>query len=187
MRHKYETRGIVLARAPAGEAHALLAVLTSELGLLRAQATGLRRSGAKLAAALATFAESDVTVVRGKDLWRIAGAVLVDDRFHRLRPQARERAARIGGLLLRLVAGESRDPRLYDCFTGFLDTLAGGQADEDAAEILAALIILQVSGHADGDLPEGAERFPAELLARISRERAAYVARINEGIAASGL
>jgi len=38
MRHKYETCGIVLARAPAGEANALITFITPSLGLIRARA-----------------------------------------------------------------------------------------------------------------------------------------------------
>jgi len=51
MRHKYETRGIVLSRSPLGEANAFVTLLTPELGLVRARAQGVRRSGAKLSAA----------------------------------------------------------------------------------------------------------------------------------------
>mgnify|MGYP001567250827 CR=1 FL=1 len=76
MRYKYETRGIVLSRAPSGEANAFITLITPELGLVRARAQGVRKPGAKLAAALATFAESSLVLVRGKEDWRIAGAVL---------------------------------------------------------------------------------------------------------------
>ena len=48
---------MVLSRAPKGEANASIVLLTQDIGLVRARAQGVRRSGAKLAAALATFAE----------------------------------------------------------------------------------------------------------------------------------
>ncbi|MDE1919605.1 MAG: recombination protein O N-terminal domain-containing protein, partial [Patescibacteria group bacterium] len=84
MRHKYETRGIVLSRAPAGETNALVTLLTPGLGIVRARAQGLRRSGAKLAAALATFAESEVVLVRGREGWRVTGAVLEENWFMKM-------------------------------------------------------------------------------------------------------
>ena len=77
MRHKYETRAVVLFRSPVGETSAFVVLLTSELGLVRTLSQGVRKSGAKLAHALTTFAESDVVLVRGKDGWRLSGAVLV--------------------------------------------------------------------------------------------------------------
>src|SRR3989338_9216530 len=96
MRHKYETRGIVLSRSSLGEANAFITLLTPELGLVRARAQGLRRSGAKLAAALPTLAESSVVLVRGRDGWRLAGAVLEENWFARIqRAAARARAARV--------------------------------------------------------------------------------------------
>ncbi len=189
MRHKYETRGIVLFRSPLGEANVLLALLTADLGLVRARAQGLRRPGAKLAAALATFAESDLVLVRGKEEWRVAGAVLAENRFRGMRAAApRIRAARFSGLLLRLVAGEERDAALFPILYGFFDALSTLPPElHDAAEVLAALFMLRVLGLDGGDAPAGAGAFTPGALAEVARERAAYVARVNRGIAASGL
>ncbi len=188
MRHKYETRGIVLARAPVGEANTLLTLLTPELGLVRVRAQGLRRSGAKLAAALVTFAESDIVLVKGKEFWRLAGAVLVENRGREMTRAARERAARVVGLLLRLVVGESHDPKLYALVTEFMQALATLPEERyDAVEVLAALSILRILGLDAGDLPEGAERFSPELLAEVTHDRATLIARINQGIVESGL
>ncbi|MDE1944540.1 MAG: recombination protein O N-terminal domain-containing protein, partial [Patescibacteria group bacterium] len=84
MRHKYSTRGIVLGRAPFGEAHARLSIVTDDLGVVHAYAAGLRRQESKLAHALATFCESDVVLVAGAEGWRLAGAVLAENWFARL-------------------------------------------------------------------------------------------------------
>jgi recombinational DNA repair protein (RecF pathway) len=188
MRHKYRTRGIVLARMPSGEANASVTVLTQELGLIRARAQGLRNPGAKLASALLTFAESDLLLVRGKDSWRVAGALLLENWFARLPTRfARERAARVAGLLLRL-SGEAGDEALYGMLAGFFHTLAhGAEETHEAAEVLAALLLLRALGFDAGDVPERAAAFDPEALAQIARERSAFVARVNRGIVASGL
>lgn len=189
MRHKYETRGIVLSRTPIGEANVLVTLLTPDLGLVRARAQGLRRSGAKLAAALATFAESDVVLVRGKDTWRVAGAVLGENWSVRLgAAEPRARAARVSGLVLRLVAGEVRDPKLFQIIGGFFNALAAlPRETHEAAEMLAALRILAALGLDAGEIPSGEPAFAAALLAEMLEGRASYIARINAGIAASGL
>lgn len=189
MRHKYETRGIVLSRAAVGEANTLVTMLTRELGLVRARAQGLRRSGAKLAAALATLAESEAVLVRGKEHWRLAGAVLQEGWFAKLTDRTeRERAGRITTLLLRIVGSEMGESDLYDILIGFLHALAEAPRDlHDAAEILAALRIVRSLGFDDGEALGGANDFSTELLARVAAERSAYVLRVNRGISASGL
>ncbi len=189
MRHKYETRGIVLSRTPLGEANMLLTLLTPELGLVRVRAQGLRRSEAKLAAALVTFAESDLVLVRGKEGWRLAGAVLEENWFKRLEhAEPRRRAGRICGLLLRLVAGEVHDSLLFPILGGLFKALSELPEDtHEAAEVLAALRIIAALGLDGGDSPGRAPLFTPSLLKEASLNRASYIARINHGIAASGL
>lgn len=185
MRHKYETRGIVLSRAPLGEANAFITLLTPELGLVRVRAQGIRVPGAKLAAALATFAESSVVLVRGREGWRLAGAVLEENWFKRLQcASARQRAARISGLLLRLIAGEAYDPTLFPIAIGFFRALSElPEHMHEAVEMLAALQILAALGLDVGDIPSDA----STLFVAVAKERAQYIARINHGIVASGL
>lgn len=189
MRHKYPTRALVLSRTPIAEESTLLTLLTRDVGLVRARAQGLRKSGAKLAGTLPTLAESDVILVEGKDGWRVSGAILEENWFSRLTPLARIRAGRIAALLLRLVSGEAPDERMFDSFTSYLSTLATLPEDKHAAaECLAALRILSTLGLDAGDtLDEENGTFGEDLLERIGKDRTAYVARVNRGIAASGL
>ncbi|MDO8231890.1 MAG: recombination protein O N-terminal domain-containing protein [bacterium] len=189
MRHKYDTRGIVLSRIPSGEANALVTILTPELGLVYARAQGVRHSGAKLSAALATLAESSVMLVRGKEGWRVVGAVLEENWFDRIANfSSRKRAARISGLLMRLVAGEVRDPALFSIVRGFFEALATLPDDaHEAAEMLAALRALSVLGLDAGEIPGESAVFAAPVLASIGAERTNYITRINRGITASGL
>lgn len=189
MRHRYDTRVLVLHRSPLGEANTNLTLLTPELGLVRARAEGLRKSGAKLAPALTTLAESDLVLVRGKDAWRIAGAVLAENWFVRLETaSARMRIARVTGLLLRLVAGETPDPALFPLMKEFLLALATrAEHDHDALEILIALYILVVLGLDPSPLPTPETAFTETQIATVQNARKDYIARINRGITASGL
>ncbi|HUY05299.1 MAG TPA: recombination protein O N-terminal domain-containing protein [Candidatus Paceibacterota bacterium] len=189
MRHKYETRGLVLARTHGGEANTFVALLTSDLGLVHARAQSLRKTGAKLAAALATLAESEIVLVRGKEGWRVTGAVLDESWFAQLeRAAARGRVARVSGLLLRLVAGETQDAEIFPIMRGFLEALATVPDDLlEAVEILAVLRVLAALGLDTGDIPGTAADFAPTLLTTVVEDRKTYVARINTGIAASGL
>jgi YD repeat-containing protein len=191
MRHKYETKSIVLGRAHTGEATTFVTLLTDDLGLVYARAQSLRAPGAKLAASLATLAESSVVLVRGKDGWRVTGAVLEENWFTRLSYDAlHERVTRVSGLLLRLVAGEARDSELFPIMKGFFDALARlPEGTHEAIETLAVLRLLAALGLDTGEIDASAPAtlFSESLLAQISSDRTTYVARINNGIAASGL
>jgi recombinational DNA repair protein (RecF pathway) len=146
---------------------------------VRARAQGVRKSGAKLAASLATFAESDVVLVAGKEGWRVSGASLRDNWFKKLSAPPRERAGRISSLVLRLVRGESPDPILFEVFSGFLSQLTTlPENQHDPLECRTALQILAAYGVDAGEIP---------TLEDISRDRARYIARVNHGIEASGL
>jgi len=188
MRHKYATPAVVLGRTPLSEAGALATLLTSEFGLVRARAEGVRRPGAKLAHALQTFDESDVSLVRGKDGWRLTGAVLSHDHFHALTAAARTRAARVSTLLLRLVHGESEagEASLYFLFRAFLSALPElSEEGQDAAEVLAALRLLNALGLDSGAQPPPG--YDEVALDYAISERAELVKRVNRGITASGL
>lgn len=189
MRHKYETRGIVLSRTPVGEANAFITLVTEELGLVHARAQGVRRSGAKLAPALTTFTESRLILVRGKEGWRIAGAVLEESWSRRIPHRApRIRAARVSGLLLRLVAGEAHDPKLFPIMNGFFEALAAHTEDfHESIEMLAVLRVLTVLGLDTHTLQGDLAEFAPHTLAPIAADRISYISRINRGIAASGL
>ena len=186
MRHKYATPAVILARAPLAEAGMLATLLTSEFGLIRARAEGARRPGAKLAHALQTFDESEVSLVRGKDGWRLTGAVLAHDHFRALAPEGRSRAARIASLLLRLVHGESADAPLFGIFRDFLAALPPlRDAEQDGAEVLAALRLLSALGLDSGAAPP--EGYGADAIQNALAQRSEYVKRVNRGINASGL
>lgn len=189
MRHRYDTRGIVLGRAPLGEANALVSVLTPDLGLVRARAQSVRSSGAKLAAALTTLTESSIILVRGKEGWRLAGAVPEEQWFGRIpAKESRERSARVAGLILRLVPGEAPDTELFMVMRAYLEALATlPDALHEAAEVLAVLRILKTLGLDTGEMPDELNEFLPSSLSHIREEQAAYIARINAGIAASGL
>lgn len=164
-------------------------LITQDIGLVRARAQGLRHSGAKLAHSLKTFSESSVVLIRGKESWRVAGAVLEEDWFARLEcADARERAGRISSLLMRLVASETNDKKIFPIVKEFFNALTVVKSElHEAAEILAALRILSALGLYEREVSGRESSFAPEFLAEILKERTSYIARVNNGILASGL
>jgi len=189
MRHKYDTEAIVLSRSPLGEANALVTLITPHLGVVRARAQGLRKPGAKLSAALVTFSHSNVVLVRGKEGWRITGAIQKINWFEQLsRPEARARASRVNGLLLRLIAGEAHDREMFSIIQAFFEAVGQlSETEQEAAEMLVVLRILAALGLDAGEIPGKLTSFDSEWLRAVEENHMTYVARINQGIAASGL
>jgi hypothetical protein len=130
-----------------------------------------------------------VILVRGKEGWRIAGAVPEEQWFPRLSSySSRERLSRVSGLLLRLVAGETPDERLFNIMRGYIEALARLPEDtHEASEVLVVLRLLEALGLDTGEIPGEISVFTPELLSQIELDRKSYVARINMGIVASGL
>lgn len=185
MRQKYATTAIVLSRAGINDANIRAALLTPDFGLVRARVQGVRKPGAKLAPAMTTLSESDVSLLHGREGWRLSGAAQVENHFSHLSRASRLRAGRIVSLILRLVRGERADTGLFFTLRDFLRALpALSEEEQDAAECLAALNIL---GHLGLDAGERPETYEKEALAQVAHERKAIVARVNRGIQASGL
>jgi len=188
MRHKYATEAIVLGKTPLGEASALVSLVTSELGLVRARAQGVRKPGAKLSAALQSLVASDVILVKGKEGWRLSGAILSEDYFSHLAPASRERAGRIASLMLRLTS-ENTTGDVYTLFKEYIRILPTlSDEEQDAVETLAALYLLQEAGlDAGEEVPREHGRYGQSALSYALQKRKDLITRVNRGIQASGL
>jgi DNA repair protein RecO len=114
--HIYTTKGLVLAARPLREADRTYAILTRDLGLIWASASGVRKEGSKLRGALEPFVISQISLVRGKEHWRITSA----ETLRTILPKAE--TARPLALLERLVAGEAGHPELFDIVEEHLDS-----------------------------------------------------------------
>jgi DNA repair protein RecO len=188
MRHKYSTRALVLARTPSGEESITASLLTEDFGLIRARSQGARKGSAKMSAGLQTLSASDVTLLRGKEVWRMAGAVLETNWARELSGAARKRAARVMELADRLIRGEHSDPELFLILSAFLRALPErGEEEQDAAEMLAVLRMLHALGVDAGDTYGEADDYGALALAQALADRTALITRINHGISESGL
>lgn len=180
-------QALVLGRTPLSEASLFVTLLTEEFGLLRARSQGARNPGAKMAAGIATFAASDVTLLRGREGWRMAGAMLVTPWARRLSKNARMHAARVTSLTERLVHGDHADPDLFHILKSYLEALHTiPETEFEAAEMLAVVRVLSTLGFDAGDIYGAPTEYSTEVLERATKERLALVSRINRGISASG-
>jgi DNA repair protein RecO len=148
--HIYHTEAIILNSKPVGEAGKFVYVLTRELGLISAKAQGVRLLNSKLRFSLQDFSLTEVSLVRGKEVWRLTGAKLIKkNNLLKNYPDNFLVIFRLGKLLLRLLHGEEKNEKLFELFfqtLTFLDqplTLA----ELKTLEIIAVLRILRTLGY----------------------------------------
>src|SRR3989344_3317413 len=123
----YDTESLVLGGFPVGENNRFLTLLTREFGLVRAFARSVRAERSKLRYLLQDNSRARISLVRGRELWRITGVVSLDNSYAVLRRrEEKQLVARVFLLIRRLAQGEKRNERLFDLTTELLAHLARG-------------------------------------------------------------
>lgn len=116
----YQTEGLILAAHDYGEANGFYQILTPDLGLIGASAQGVRHAKSKLRPQLGSLSHAKLTLVRGRQVWRLVGAEASGLLASVLSEASKHRAwARVAELARRLIRGEAADAKLYE------DLLAG--------------------------------------------------------------
>lgn len=191
MYNKYYTDALVLASRERGEADRILTIYTKDFGLVRARATGVRSETSRMRYALQHYARVAVSLIRGKQGWRLAGASL-------------ERAAgstentkifaRISTLTERLVQGEEANPLLFSVLSDAHEALMAPQNSSDAAtsvEILCVARVLHALGYLSHEALETVffthTDYSLESLRVAESEREELLNRINKAIAEAQL
>lgn len=104
----HNTDGLIISQRPLREADRVYSILTHDLGLIRGTAIGVRKDASKLRGSLEPLTLSSISLVRGKEYWRITAAEVIKEIKSEpeiLRPLI---------LLEKLVQGESAHPELFD-------------------------------------------------------------------------
>ncbi|MBI2476163.1 MAG: recombination protein O N-terminal domain-containing protein [Candidatus Taylorbacteria bacterium] len=115
MHHLYHTPGFILASSPFGEANLSFRILTRDLGLIGASAQGVRFLKSKLRYTVHNFFYGELSLVRGRERWRVTGVSKSTDLYceFRDRPETLLVFARVFSLLLRLLSGEEKNEELF--------------------------------------------------------------------------
>lgn len=72
--HIYQTRAFIIDSIDTGEANKLLTIFTEDLGLMRVAAQGVRLMKSKLRPSIQNYSFSKVSLVKGKEYWRLTNA-----------------------------------------------------------------------------------------------------------------
>lgn len=193
MHHIYHTEGLILGSQDFGEAGKRYVVLTRDLGLIHARATGVRKMSSKLRYVLQDFACVKIDLVQGKNFWRVTSASKTDKLQNIAKKhKALEIFARISGLLSRLLAAAEPDEKLFTDFLHGLSILEKAETKEDLRNIEAIIVLraLHTLGYIGGDeiLENLVESpFGAELLFKVAKSRAMVLSQINKALRESQL
>jgi DNA repair protein RecO len=179
------------------EADSFIIIFTREFGLIYAFARSVRMLKSKLRFSLQTFSFINVSLVRGRDMWRITNAEEIMAAKNYASDSAKLRlASRIFLLLRRLVHGEERNEGLFECLRGgifFLDKEDFAPTDLASFEHLFVLRLLHRLGYGSTErVPALAALAPAsdwrrESLAEVRHARHEALAAINEALEATHL
>jgi len=197
MSHKvYTTDSFVLGGVDVGEGHRYISLFTKDLGFLKAHARSVREERSKLRYSLQDFSYSHVSLVEGRDIWRITGA----HEYHNLYyvfdtdPEKQKLFVRLFALLRRLLAGKEKNEYLFNILVEGFFFLKNTEHDKEilsAVECVLVLRVLHALGYI-GNLKTFEELIESvhlsrELVETLTPVRAKAIAEINRALLASQL
>ncbi|MEN9337772.1 MAG: hypothetical protein RIQ41_86 [Candidatus Parcubacteria bacterium] len=136
---KYTTEALVIEHFDQGEHDRMYKLFTRDFGLVMAHAKSVRKLESKLRAHISPRSKSLVTLVQGKDVWRLVGA---EERGPR-QPVLHE----IAHLIKRFIRGEGAHTTLYDRLASYLEVERS--FDPQKARLLLYYVLLVELGYAD--------------------------------------
>ncbi|MBI2618325.1 DNA repair protein RecO [Candidatus Kaiserbacteria bacterium] len=144
--HQYHTEAFVLGSMPAGESNKYIDMFTADLGRVRAFARSVREMRSKLRFSLQHFSLSEVSLVRGKEVWRVVGAQLKHSLHYDIpnRHGERDMMLRLFSLLRRLLNGEEENKSLFRTISDALSFLRENVLSADEVHNFECLIALRI-------------------------------------------
>lgn len=137
---KYTTEGIIIESYDQGEHDRAFKMFTKDFGMIICHARSIRKLESKLRAHVLPRNISLVTLVKGREVWRLTGA----ERKNIETPFIQE----VTELVKRFVRGEGANKSLYKRLIG-LSSLTENH-DHDKVRLLMYYVLLVELGYADG-------------------------------------
>lgn len=191
MYQKYHTDALVLGSRESGETDRSVALYTREFGLVWARAAAVRTGHSKMRYALTHYSRSHVSLIRGKNGWRMAGAAASTTAIDKSR-RGVPAFGRAAALIMRLVAGEEQNSYLFDTLAEAHDVLM--RADEElvpAIELVCVARILYALGYlspaALGSALFTHTAYEADVLTHAGESRDTILGSINRALSETHL
>ena len=144
MHHIYTTKAIIIKSIPIGEANKYYFFLTEDLGFIRATAQSVRLDKSKLKGHLQDFCFVKISLVKGKDIWRITNVETIEagnflDDVNKLIC-----IKNIFALLLRLLHGEEKNEPLFRSIESFYNFLLKNDLSQNSIKNLETITVLRI-------------------------------------------
>lgn len=192
--HIYHTYGFVLNSKNRGEANKIITLYTRELGLVRANAQGIRLLKSKSRFALQDFSYAKVDLVRGKEFWRITSSSCISSfPYIRMDDKSISLIFQISKLLERLCAGEEANQKIFDSLIQTFYLLDSEDLDEKSREAMELYLVFRIVyelgyvGESESISKYLGEEFKYEKIDSFLKERTSIVAHINKALKESQL
>lgn len=141
MHHIYTTPAFVISSTSHGEAGKFLLMFTEDFGMIGAVAQGIRLSQSKLRYHIQDFDYTNISIVRGKEVWRLTGAHEIESK---IKPNILH--IKILKLLKRLLHGEEKNEKLFKIIKNLYENNYN-EKDYDNIECITVLRILNTLGY----------------------------------------
>jgi recombinational DNA repair protein (RecF pathway) len=136
---KYTTEALVIESFDQGEHDRVYKLFTHDFGLVMAHAKSVRKLESKLRAHMLPRSVSLVTLVQGRDVWRLVGAEQLETKGTMI--------GDVAHLVRRLIRGEGAHKALYTRLMEFLSQES--MFDKQKARLLLYYLLLVELGYAD--------------------------------------
>ncbi|MCR4311012.1 MAG: recombination protein O N-terminal domain-containing protein [Candidatus Taylorbacteria bacterium] len=144
--HLYHTSGFILGSSASGEANRVFRIFTREVGLVYATAQGVRYLKSKLRYGLQDYSFVDVSLVRGREVWRVTGASKRENILDSLRgnPELCGVFGRVFALLDRLLSGEEKNELLWQYLEGAMQFATTKEHSSTAVRHFEYILVLRI-------------------------------------------
>lgn len=142
----YETDAFVLSAHNVGEGNRFFYLFTKEFGLVKATAQSVRVEKSKLRYNLQPFSRAQVSLVRGKEQWRVVGAEGAQHFFVSFsgNTEAQQLLRHLFDLVIRLVHGEGVHPYTFDTLGEVSGVLLRGDVTKEDLKPLELISVARI-------------------------------------------
>lgn len=196
MYHIHTTHALVVGMSPVGEKHYFITLFTKDFGMIRARAQSVRLNVSKLRFALQEYSFVNVSLVRGKDVWRITNAEPLYNIYFELKDNSRVFAllARSISLVRRLLPEEGSELGVFDDMFSVCDFVIKNKFSDNELVTIEWLFVLRVL-HSLGYIRSGSLREICEnedvwqlsYIHSVEPQKEIAIYTINEALKASHL
>ncbi len=196
MYHKHTTHAFVLNILPSGEKNNFITLFTRDFGMIKAKAQSVRSIDSKLRYALQEYSYVEISLVKGKDVWRITNALPINNIYFELknRQSVFMVIARIFSLLRRLMPEEGCEAPIFDDVRSICENAKNIEYTEKSVKVLEWFFVLRLlcslgylHKESFSNLCDPETEWSNEYLDSISSYKDRAIYSINEALKASHL